>query len=676
MTALAHSPVKAGSAAVLVALAVCAIASGQVAGAQVKGVEIVSPSRAVCLTDRRASVRLKAAVLAGADALAYIDNVVWSVNPAVGAVLTAESGGWANVNFSADGVYSVTASVEAEGTVHAASQTVVVGRLPAGEGLAAEWLFEGTGPVLTDTSGHGLDGQLSNSEDRGPGVAGSAYHAQALVSQKVTVEDFPSLPEVTVSAWVKADSVAGRFPRIIDGEEWVFFLGLDGSWVPSLKFARQYDTGTSIWHTPIGSIETGRWYHVAVSWKDGDEAPRLYIDGIEQLVTREREVADNAVAIVKSGTAYLGNDEAGERGLDGTLDELRVYGRELSPQDIAVLSANHAPALTAQPDSLTGGGNLWEPSIAAEDRDAPLPLSYHWDVLEAAGAWTVEDASSESPVFDFAAAGVYKVALDIDDGQSVVRYAWDIAVQGMYRVFMTMRNAALWQRAGDRVEIVLGVEPAPTEPLRLSYSLGGDAVAGEDFVPLPGEVVIQGGETRTMIEVEALTRMSGEARVLTLTLEDSGDYEAEGEAVLVAFTPYSYENWAVDYGFATGVSPAKLAPTADVNADGISNLTEYALGVDPWRDRGESVRKRLPRVSVGGDGVLSLSYIRPAGADPAFYTVGVSDSPRGMSFAPLAAPESVSTNTDGTETVTVTDSAPLGAGEQRFLLLRVSAGLL
>ncbi|MGE9294124.1 MAG: S8 family serine peptidase, partial [Puniceicoccales bacterium] len=344
--------------------------------AGVSRVEVSSPGKAVSLDSLGTTLVLRAEVTVAGEAVQPESAVEWVVDPSEGVTVTAESLTQARAVFSQEGIYTLTASVETGGVVRTDTRQVVAAGRPVSSGLAAEWLFDGEGNPV-DSSGNGLDAVFEGGAGRGTGVAEGAYAGTGTEGEHARVDHLPSLPEVSVSAWVKADSEAGLFPRIVDGPEWAFFLGLTGGTdIKCLKFVRYYEDDVYSWYTPEGTIEAGLWYHVAVTWKDTDTAPNLYINGVAQ------EVGGRGFKVgglrVGGGTAYLGTGPDGNRSLDGQIDELRIYTRVLSPEEVALLAANHSPV----PDGLSAGTvtetQEWSPHVSVTDEDGPVEPALLW----------------------------------------------------------------------------------------------------------------------------------------------------------------------------------------------------------------------------------------------------------------------------------------------------------
>ncbi len=137
--------------------------------------------------------------------------------------------------------------------------------------------------------------------------------------------------------------------------------------------------------------------------------------------------------------------------------------------------------------------------------------------------------------------------------------------------------------------------------------------------------------------------------------------------------PITFSSWASNYGL-TG---AAAAMTADPNNNGVSNLLEYALGLDPTAIGGPS-GITIGKVTDNGSEYLSLSYTRPTGADA---RPDVNYSPERASS--LARPDWSSAATEiipfgvvpgpgNLETVTVRSTHPISATNREFLRLRVT----
>jgi len=109
-----------------------------------------------------------------------------------------------------------------------------------------------------------------------------------------------------------------------DWEMWVYGSG---------EFAGRIQSGyvRGFW------MEAGTWYHIAMTWHRNTDNPAvvdqwLYIDG-ELVASNESEWVD------PGWTVYLGGGHSGNEDCNGTIDDFRVYDRDLSLEEIQRLSA-------------------------------------------------------------------------------------------------------------------------------------------------------------------------------------------------------------------------------------------------------------------------------------------------------------------------------------------------
>jgi len=134
---------------------------------------------------------------------------------------------------------------------------------------------------------------------------------------------------------------------------------------------------------------------------------------------------------------------------------------------------------------------------------------------------------------------------------------------------------------------------------------------------------------------------------------------------LTVVTPI--QKWRLDnFGTINGTGDA--ADDADPDQDGIVNLVEYALGLNP----GSADQETLVASVVAGR--LTLVYRRPHPAPPDItYIPEVTVEPVSgeWSSGPSYTTQVVSDNGDGTETVTVTDLADLSSSRAHYLRIRI-----
>ncbi len=199
-------------------------------------------------------------------------------------------------------------------------------------GLVGYWDFDaGNGAVLHDSSGHENHGKLHGPE----WVSSGSGHALRFDGEDDYVDcgNDASLDirgPVTLSAWVCPMSASAREPGIV------------GKYFES--YALTYYRGGCWWYISSGGnnasaplSKTGLWHHVAGTF-DG-ETMTLYVNGHEAAKKKSKTAGVNPgknflmARIVPDPEAA---DAAGQaRGhFDGLLDEVKVYNRALSLQEV------------------------------------------------------------------------------------------------------------------------------------------------------------------------------------------------------------------------------------------------------------------------------------------------------------------------------------------------------
>jgi flagellin-like protein len=140
---------------------------------------------------------------------------------------------------------------------------------------------------------------------------------------------------VTISAWVYVNSFTGSWNPIVtqyNSSNWGFYL-----YVYTLLNPQQpaFYLGCGSWIEALSpeQINTGQWYHLAGTY-DGLYL-RVYVDGTEM----------GSAAASCSGAdtkAHIGYDSIGApQYFDGTIDEVRIHNRALSPEEVYQLAQEY-----------------------------------------------------------------------------------------------------------------------------------------------------------------------------------------------------------------------------------------------------------------------------------------------------------------------------------------------
>lgn len=200
------------------------------------------------------------------------------------------------------------------------------------DGLVGWWRFEGNSLDSSDYNNHGT----AYGENYSPGVIGNAYAFDGSTSYIECGNDssLSSLDGLTISAWVKTDSFYGGI--VVKGQEgnWQnneYGLRSSGS---DIRFYinNEYNYGglnplSDYIHT---TPPTTDWFHyVARTSKDLGKL-EVYING--QLTDGVVRTVDD-IGGTKNRTLYIGKGYSTSF-FNGLLDEIRIYNKALTPEEI------------------------------------------------------------------------------------------------------------------------------------------------------------------------------------------------------------------------------------------------------------------------------------------------------------------------------------------------------
>lgn len=232
---------------------------------------------------------------------------------------------------------------------------------------------------------------------------------------------------------------------------------------------------------------------------------------------------------------------------------------------------------------------------------------------------------------------------------------------------------------GNTAAFRLNLFPAAPDPLSVGYSIAGSAVNGTDYTVLSGVAAVPAGALANTISVVPINRNGARAKTQTVILAlASGTGYTVGSpntATVYIAGEAGYDAWrAAHFTDAEFTNDLVSGPAADPDGDGIANLLEYSLGLDPKKNDASGLP--TPQiVNVSGQNYLSLSVVKPQSNTDVTYGAEVSDGLVNWTGSSSAVQTTTQSNTPaGYDTVTFRDLTPLGSdpANRRFLRLRLT----
>ena len=238
--------------------------------------------------------------------------------------------------------------------------------------LVGWWRFdEGTGTVATDSSGYGNDGVFVSEPQWVSGMIGSALHFDG-------EDDWVEVPhneilnpandEISVALWVNSERYNSS------GEGWGGIMGKNG---PRTYCLFTTSAGNLHFTSSAGTVSADtfpldEWVHLAVALTGGQH--NYYING-------EAAGTGGSGIVPPDNTSPLtiGNITDANRKFLGMLDDVRVYNRGLTIDELPDIMAGRLPTLAANPspanednDALRDSILTWSPGMYDSTHDLYL----------------------------------------------------------------------------------------------------------------------------------------------------------------------------------------------------------------------------------------------------------------------------------------------------------------
>jgi hypothetical protein len=206
------------------------------------------------------------------------------------------------------------------------------------KGLVLHYSFDrDEGGKVKDESGSGNDGEIDGAKWIEKGGVGGAYVFNGR-NARIVINNSPSLDfgagARTIAAWIKSSGASGSHQEIFNkGTNPGYAFRLAPSPDRAIEYFKSAGANYSFF-TSSHTIADDAWHHLAVV-DHGDGTVDFYKDGaFMETVTKTNYNSDSA------GRAAIGawTDPSFAQGFNGAVDEVTVYDRALTAEEVSCLS--------------------------------------------------------------------------------------------------------------------------------------------------------------------------------------------------------------------------------------------------------------------------------------------------------------------------------------------------
>ena len=181
---------------------------------------------------------------------------------------------------------------------------------------------------------------------------------------------FTASDSYTVAAWVNVTSLPGQWTGIVtksrdtDADDWY------GLWINPSNQWHFAGGGDGSRRVEYGTVTTG-WHHLAGVY-DADAATlKLYEDG--ELLGQN----SGTIVTIGAGDLWFGGAKSVTEFLNGVLDDVRIYNRALSAEEITELMEWTGASVSAGPDQRVEGGTV----VTLTGSGPPDATSFAWEQI-------------------------------------------------------------------------------------------------------------------------------------------------------------------------------------------------------------------------------------------------------------------------------------------------------
>jgi len=185
----------------------------------------------------------------------------------------------------------------------------------------------------------------------------------------------------SISVWANADEDMNKFSSIVSTTAKNMEAGIEDGWDNGFQIDVNGDRELRWFFSKTGNdpnqlnsrvaITLGEWYHIAVTYDNG--VGRLYVNGVERKNATGLDLGFNRLKV--------GINRWGQENWKGFIDDLKVFGRTLTPVEVVEEFEGTLPAKVENVAAINLGDNI----------------GITWDAVEGVGTYRVYYSTSGNP---------------------------------------------------------------------------------------------------------------------------------------------------------------------------------------------------------------------------------------------------------------------------------------
>lgn len=329
-------------------------------------------------------------------------------------------------------------------------------------GLILHYTFDDfAASVVTDASGNNHNADKMGTDSIIDGFSGQALFFKDKAQHLVLPDDLNAgLESFTYAAWVNLNSLTKDnrffdFGSGVDGNStYLVFIPSAGTTNGFMRLRYRAAGGSPAGNVDVttSKIPTGTWAHIALtmSWNAGTSTSdvKIYINGTQ--VANNAAYAFNPAMIGATTENYIGQSRWAQdgSGLDGALDDIRMYNRALTADDILALSG--LAELNKQYEDL----NLGDISGVSSNLTLPTTLGSNGVQVE----WSTSNATvidslgtvTQPEIYDEIVTLTAKLTLTVGTNTYTLTKSFDVKVLGLVG---TPELIAQWNFGAENISL-------------------------------------------------------------------------------------------------------------------------------------------------------------------------------------------------------------------------------